>query len=295
MAEYCRLCPRKCRTDRTKTTGYCGCFAEIKAARASLHYWEEPCLSGTNGSGTVFFSGCTLGCVFCQNAEISRGKSGKTVTTKRLAEIFLELQNMGAHNINLVTPDHFADKIADAITLAKSQSLTVPVIYNTSGYCSEKTLKMLEGLIDIYLPDFKYMSAEISKKYSFAEDYPTAAKAAIAEMQRQQPHCHFDGDGIMTKGVIVRHMILPGFLYDSKAIVKYLYETYKNNIYISLMNQYTPYGNLKTYPELSRTVSKREYDSLVNFAIDIGIENAFIQSGKAADESFIPHFDCRGI
>ena len=295
LTKSCRLCPHSCGTDRTKTPGRCGCLSEIKAARASLHHWEEPCLSGTNGSGTVFFSGCTLSCVYCQNSEISHKSTGKIISAQRLAEIFIELQNLGAHNINLVTPDHFADKIADAIMIARLKNFTLPVVYNTSGYCSIDTLKMFDGLVDIYLPDFKYMSSEISKKYSFAENYPETAKAAINEMHRQQPVCQFDENGIMTKGVIVRHMILPGFLYDSKEVVKYLYKTYKNNLYISIMNQYTPHGDLKKYPEICRSVSKREYDALVDFAINLGVENAFIQSGTAADESFIPHFDCRGI
>ena len=295
MANGCRLCPHECGIDRSNNTGRCGCTSEITAARASLHYWEEPCLSGTKGSGTVFFSGCTLGCVFCQNNEISHSNNGKSISPQRLSEIFLELQDKGAHNINLVTPDHFADKIADALIISKSNGLNLPIVYNTSGFCRVDTLKMLDGLIDIYLPDFKYMSPEIAKKYSSAEKYPEAAKSAIAEMHRQQPVCRFDNSGIMTKGLIIRHMMLPGFLYDSKAIVKYLFETYGHSIYISLMSQYTPFGNLENFPELNRRVTKREYNSLIDFAVHIGVENAFIQDGKAADESFIPDFDGRGI
>lgn len=293
--EKCFLCPHNCGIDRSKTVGRCGQHNEIKASRASLHYWEEPCLSGTNGSGTVFFSGCTLGCVFCQNNEISHQNIGKTISNEHLAEVFINLQNQGAHNINLVTPDHFADQIAKALSIAKSNGLVLPVVYNTSGFCSVNTLKMLDGFIDIYLPDFKYMSSEIAKKYSFASTYPAYAKTAIAEMHRQQPECIFDENGIMTKGVIVRHMLLPGFLYDSKEIVKYLFETYGHSIYISIMSQYTPHGDLKNYPEIDRTVTKREYSSLVDFAVNLGIENAFIQGGKAADESFIPRFDGSGI
>ncbi len=295
MADGCRLCPHDCGVDRNKIIGRCRCSSEIKVARASLHQWEEPYLSGTNGSGTVFFSGCSLGCVFCQNSEISHKHRGKTISEQRLAEIFLELQKQGAHNINLVTPDHFADKIANALVMAKSNGLSVPVVYNTSGFCYVDTLKMLDGLIDIYLPDFKYMSSEFSKKYSSASNYPEIAKAAIAEMYRQQPLSQFNENGIMTKGLVVRHMMLPGLLYDSKAIVKYLYETYGHNIYISLMSQYTPFGNLENFAELNRRVTKREYNALIDYAINLGIENAFIQDGKAADESFIPDFDGRGI
>ena len=295
MAVGCVLCPHQCKIDRTKTAGRCGCFSQIKAARASLHHWEEPCLSGTNGSGTVFFSGCSLGCVFCQNGEISHEHSGKTISAKQLAEVFINLQNQGAHNINLVTPDHFADKIAEALIIAKADGLNLPVVYNTSGFCSVDTIKMFEGLVNVYLPDFKYMSPEIAKKYSCAEKYPFFAKSAIDEMHRQQPECTFDENGLMTSGVIVRHMLLPGFLYDSKEIIKYLFETYGHSIYISIMSQYTPHGNLENYPEITRRVTKREYNSLVDFAVKLGIENAFIQDGKAADESFIPYFDGRGI
>lgn len=294
----CTLCPRECHVNRNAgETGYCGQTGKLTAARAALHFWEEPCLSGTNGSGAVFFSGCNLGCVYCQNHEIAQGQFGREITVNRLSDIFLELQEKGAHNINLVTPAHFVPQIITALQTAKKQGLSIPVIYNTSAYEKTETLRMLEGLIDIYLPDLKYRDAALSGKYSHADDYFERAAAAIAEMVRQVGAPVFaDGeDSLMRRGVIVRHLLLPGCGRDSRQLLRYLHETYKNDIYVSIMNQYTPLSQVSDIPPLNRRVSAEEYRRIVDYAIRIGIENGFIQEGETATESFIPFFDYEGI
>jgi len=292
----CTLCPRRCGVNRVVSTrGVCKSGAHISVARASLHMWEEPCLSHTNGSGTVFFTGCNLGCVYCQNEKISRGDAGKEVSPERLSEIFFALKDEGAHNINLVTPTHFLPEILQAIARAKNQNIGIPFVYNCGGYESEDALKQADGLIDIYLPDFKYMDESLATRYSNAPDYPSVAKKALAEMVRQQPECVFKEDGLIKRGVIVRHLLLPGALKNAKAVLYYLYTTYKNQIYISIMNQFTPTANLVFVPELARRVTAREYDALVAYAVSLGITQAFVQEGSAADESFIPDFDLRGI
>ena len=294
----CTLCPRECHVNRNAgEIGYCGQTAGLTAARAALHFWEEPCLSGTNGSGAVFFSGCNLRCVYCQNHEIAQGQSGREITVSRLSEIFLELQEKGAHNINLVTPAHFVPQITTALQTAKKQGLSIPVIYNTSAYEKVETLRMLEGLIDIYLPDLKYRDAALGGKYSYAADYFETASAAIAEMVRQVGAPVFvDGeDSLMLRGVIVRHLLLPGCGKDSRQILRYLHETHKNDIYVSIMNQYTPLSQVSDIPMLNRRVTAEEYRRTVDYAIRIGIENGFIQEGKTATESFIPSFDYEGI
>ncbi len=276
--------------------GYCGETAVIRAARAALHMWEEPCLSGTGGSGTVFFSGCVLRCVYCQNSTIACGSCGREITDDRLADIFIGLQQQGAHNINLVTPTHFVPGIRSALEKALNRGLSIPVVYNTGSYENTDTLRMLEGLVDIYLPDLKYYSRELSKKYSGAENYFEVASSAIAEMVRQVGSPDFDADGIMKKGVIVRHLVLPGQGEDSRRILKYLHDTYGNDIYISIMNQYTPVEAVKEqFPELACRVGKKEYDGITDYAIDAGIEYGFIQEGDTAEESFIPEFDMKGI
>lgn len=331
--EDCTLCPRECHADRKGGKwGYCGQTDEIRAARAALHYWEEPCISGKRGSGAVFFSGCVLRCVYCQNREIAwlcaRSGStacGKEISGERLAEIFLELQEKHANNINLVTPTHFAPQIAEAIRLARSQGLRLPVVYNTGSYEKVETLKSLNGLVDIYLPDLKYASRHLAERYSNAPDYFERASEAIAEMVRQTgepvfgPEEESGGAGIlngpekrgegmgslnesrenegcrlMKKGVIVRHLVLPGSVADSKRIIHYLHETYGNRIYISVMNQYTPMG-LADFPELNRKVRRREYEKVVDYALALGVENGFIQEGGTAEESFIPAFDWEGL
>ena len=295
MKMKCSLCPRMCMTDREITTGYCGVKNTLRVARAALHFWEEPCISGEEGSGAVFFTGCNLRCVFCQNYQIARAEQGKEITTERLSEIFLELQVQKANNINLVTATHYVPQVVEALKMAKENGLSIPVVYNCGGYESVETLKMLEGLVDIYLPDFKYVDAERAKRYSHAENYLQVAKKALAEMVRQQPEAVFDNRGIMKKGVIVRHLMLPGGIKDSKAVVKYLYETYGNQIYVSLMNQYTPLPHVADYPEIDRKLKKFEYDRLVDYAISLGVENGFIQEGETAKESFIPAFTNEGV
>lgn len=294
--ENCLLCPRKCGINRrTGQTGVCGVSSEIKVARAALHYWEEPCISGKRGSGAVFFSGCSLHCVFCQNREISDGKAGKVISKERLSDIFIELADKGANNINLVTPGQYIPDIVWAVNDAKSRGMKLPIIYNTSGYENVTELKLLEGIVDVYLPDFKYMDSTLSARYSRAKDYPSVAKQALSEMVRQQPDVVIDdATGLIQKGVIVRQLLLPGHVNDAKAVLKYLYDTYHDHVYISMMSQFTPIA-LKDYPEINRTVTRREYERLVDYAIEIGITNAFIQEGDVAKDSFIPAFDCEGV
>lgn len=294
--ENCLLCPRKCGINRsTGQTGICGVSSEIKVARAALHYWEEPCISGKRGSGAVFFSGCSLHCVFCQNREISDGKEGKVISKERLSDIFIELAGKGANNINLVTPGQYIPDIVWAVNDAKSRGMKLPIIYNTSGYENVTELKLLEGIVDVYLPDFKYMDSTLSAMYSRAKDYPSVAKQALSEMVRQQPEVVIDdATGLIQKGVIVRQLLLPGHVNDAKAVLKYLYDTYRDHVYISMMSQFTPIA-LEDYPEINRTVTKREYERLVNYALEIGITNAFIQEGDVAKDSFIPAFDCEGV
>lgn len=294
--ENCLLCPRKCGINRrTGQTGVCGVSSEIKVARAALHYWEEPCISGKRGSGAVFFSGCSLHCVFCQNREISDGKAGKVISKERLSDIFMELAVKGANNINLVTPGQYIPDIVWAVNDAKSRGMKLPIIYNTSGYENVTELKLLEGIVDVYLPDFKYMDSTLSARYSRAKDYPSVAKQALSEMVRQQPDVVIDdATGLIQKGVIVRQLLLPGHVNDAKAVLKYLYDTYHDHVYISMMSQFTPIA-LNDYPEINRTVTRREYERLVDYAIKIGITNAFIQEGNVAKDSFIPAFDCEGV
>ena len=303
--DACRLCPRSCGANRLqKQTGFCGETAQIRLARAALHFWEEPCISGVNGSGAVFFCGCTLCCVFCQNAAISGGETGRIVSSERLGEIFCQLQEMGAHNINLVTPTQFVPQIASVLASLKQEpaKLKLPVVYNTGSYESLQTLRQMDGLADVYLPDLKYVSTELSGKYSHAADYFSVASAAIEEMVRQTGSPVFQETltssgpvSLMTRGVIVRHLVLPGHTKDSKKVIEYLYKTYGNTIYISIMNQYTPMPSMTAYPELNRRLTRREYDSVVDYAINLGVENAFIQEGDTAKESFIPPFDLTGL
>ena len=300
----CTLCPRKCHVNRLQgQIGYCRQSAELTAARAALHFWEEPCISGNSGSGTVFFSGCNLRCVFCQNHNIAIGKAGLSLSLERLSNIFLELQEQNANNINLVTPTHFIPQIAYALETAKNRGLSIPIVYNTGSYEELDSLRILDGLVDIYLPDLKYYAPELSLKYSHTSDYFEKATAAIAEMFRQvgTPIMETAGDTksgdipLMKRGMIVRHLLLPGQTKDSKKILRYLYETYKNDIYVSIMNQYTPLPHVAEIPELNRTVSPEEYERVITFATKLGIENGFIQEGSAASESFIPEFDGEGL
>ena len=297
ISSNCVLCPRNCGIDRkSHKKGYCGESDTLRIARAALHYWEEPVISGETGSGAVFFTGCNLKCIFCQNGEIAGNRVGKEVSIHRLAEIFGELEAKGAANINLVTASHYVPQVAQAIREAKAAGLRIPIVYNSSAYEKAETLKLLDGLVDIYLPDFKYMDRELARKYSQAADYPEAAKETIAEMYRQVGAPVFDqSSGMMQKGVIVRHLLMPGGVKNAKAVIDYLHDTYDGQIYISLMNQYTPLRHIEEYPELNRKVTKREYERVVAYALDKGIENAFIQEGDTAEESFIPAFDYEGV
>lgn len=293
--EVCRLCPRACGVNRVKgERGFCGMGVQPVVARAALHFWEEPCISGKNGSGTVFFSGCNLRCVFCQNQEISRGRTGKEISTDRLSEIFLELQEKGAHNINLVTGVLFTPSVAVALKQAKEKGLQIPIVYNCGGYESVEALHLLEGLVDIYLPDFKYWGCDVAERYSHAKDYPDRAKEALKEMVRQVGEPVFSPDGILQKGVVVRHLLLPGQRKEAEAILNYLYRTYGDDIYISIMNQYTPMAQ-SSDKNLERKVTTYEYDKTIDFALNLGIKNGFMQEGNTASESFIPPFDLEGV
>ena len=293
MKEYlnCQLCPRKCGANRREGKGFCGESEKLRVARASLHMWEEPPISGQNGSGTVFFSGCNLGCVFCQNHEIAHDHKGREISPENLAEIFLALQKKGAANINLVTAVHFIPHVIKALDIAKRLGLSIPIVYNSGGYESVEALRLLKGYIDVYLPDYKYRSPLLAERFSKAKNSPETAERALAEMVSQTGPCVFDENGMLKKGVIVRHLVLPGHTDDSMAVLEYLHKTYGDRIYISIMNQYTPMRKYEAYPELSRKLTTYEYGKVVKFAEKIGIRNGFLQSGETAKESFIPSFD----
>ena len=294
--DRCRLCPRECKADRRNgKLGYCGMPMELHVARAALHYWEEPCISGEEGSGAVFFSGCTLRCVFCQNHEIAAGTAGKKISPERLAEIFLELQEQGANNINLVTAGHFLPLVVDALGKAKGQGLLIPVVYNTGGYEKVDVLQKLEGLVDIWLPDYKYENSALAERYSHCADYPKRAKEALQEMVRQAKCPVFDSRGMMQRGVIVRHLVLPGCVYDSKDVLDYLYDTWGEQIWVSILSQYTPLAHVKPYPELNRKVTEEEYGEVVDYASFLGMKQVYIQEEGCAAESFIPAFDYSGV
>lgn len=284
------MCPRKCNADRKEKLGICGVGENIRIARAAPHFWEEPCISGVRGSGTVFFSGCNMKCVFCQNYEISTGAFGREVTVERLAEIYNELIKSGVHNINLVTPTHFADKII----LSLRNKPAVPVVYNTSGYDSVDTLKRFEGKIDIYLPDMKYMNPEISGRFSCAPDYPEIAKIAIKEMFRQVGECVFDSDGMLQKGVIIRHLMLPDELENTLDVIDWVSSEFGDKVVFSLMSQFTPNENCKT-EQLRHTVSEEEYNKAVDYMYLCGIENAYVQDFSSAKNEYTPPFDLSGI
>ncbi|WP_238948176.1 radical SAM protein [Clostridium sp. YIM B02569] len=315
LLNECTLCNRDCKVNRNNgEIGYCKASNNIKVAKASLHLWEEPPISQGNGSGTVFFSHCNLKCVFCQNYNISQGISvnlsssdfnknsikntsvvGAEISIERLSEIFLELQKKGANNINLVTPTHYVPQIIEALKIAKKNYLTIPILYNTNSYDSIETIKLLDGYIDVYLPDFKYFDNKYSLKYSRVNDYASNTIKIIDEMLRQVGTPKFDSKGNILNGVIVRHLMLPGLLFDSKKIIDILYNRYKNDIYISLMNQYIPMFNACDYPEINKKLNPKHYDSLINYALDIGVVNGFIQDEGANISDFIPEFNLEGI
>ena len=287
----CILCPRQCGVDRTERTGYCGSGSLPKVARAAKHHWEEPCISGTEGSGTVFFSGCTLGCVFCQNREISRGGTGREVTVEHLADIFKRLEGQGVHNLNLVTPTHFTPQILQALELAKP---TVPVVMNCGGYERVETLRQWEGKVQVYLPDLKYFSPELSAKYSAAPDYFAVASKAIMEMHRQQPQLVWEGD-LLKSGLIIRHLVLPGCMKDSLKVLDFLDKNLpKDSFLLSLMSQYTPTENCKQFPEINRRVTTYEYRKVADRAAELGFFG-FAQDRRSAKEEYTPPFNLEGV
>lgn len=291
----CKLCPRKCNIDRYNNTGFCGAGSQAKIALVSLHPWEEPCLVGEKGAGTVFFSYCNLRCVYCQNYEISHGGKGIIVTDERLAEIFLEQQARGAATLDLVTPTHYALNIIKALDIARQQGFNLPVVYNSSAYETPETIAALNGYVDIYLPDLKYFSPEASEKYSKAKDYFKVASQAIQKMYEQVGKTVLANDGRMTSGVLVRHMVLPSYRHDSMQIVKWLWNNFGDNISISLMSQYTPMYKAGDYKKINRRLTTFEYESVVNYAIDLGIKKCFVQERRAASEEYVPSFDGRGV
>lgn len=294
LLNECILCPRKCHVNRNNgELGFCRAGNKIKIAKAYLHMWEEPPITGKNGSGTIFFSNCNLRCLFCQNYQIGEDGNGIEISTERFSEICLDLQKQGATNINLVTPTHYVPLVIEGIKLAKENGLLIPIVYNSSGYETVETIKLLEETVDVYLPDFKYYSDELAIKYSGCKDYFKNASESLREMVKQKPKCVFDKGGNITSGVIVRHLLIPNMEEDSKKILKYLYDEYRDNIFISIMNQYTPVRTCK-YEELNKTVSECVYDDVINYAWDIGIRNAFIQEGGTQSDSFIPKWDFKG-
>lgn len=288
----CQICPRHCSADRSKSSGFCQSGLEPKLARAALHLWEEPCISGTRGSGTVFFSGCSLRCVFCQNDKISRGNYGKTVSVSRLKEIYRELIDLGAHNINLVNPTHWAEPVLQSL----EDRLPVPVVYNTGGYEEVSTLRRFEGRVQIYLPDMKYADASLAARLSAAPDYPEKAMAAIEEMVRQTGPFELDGNGILQRGTVIRHLILPNHLENTFRVLDWVDRTFlPGEVLFSLMSQYTPCGDLSAFPELQRRLTRKEYDACASYLAQTGIEDGFFQELSSAEEEYIPPFNCQGI
>lgn len=318
MLNECTLCNRNCKVNRNnKQLGFCRASNKVKIARAALHFGEEPPISQGNGSGTVFFSHCNFNCVFCQNHNISQGNAkdvisviddlntkdsilensvtGMEVSIERLSEIFLELQEKGANNINLVTPTHYVPQIIEALKIAKSNNLTIPVLYNTNGYDSLETIKVLDGYIDVYLPDFKYFNDKYAIKYSNVNNYSSNTMKVIAEMLNQVGKPKFDSKGNIINGVIVRHLMLPGLLFDSKKVIDYIYNQYGDNVYISLMNQYVPMFKACDYPEINKSLNPKHYESLINYALDLGIENGFIQESGTDSIAYVPDFNFEGV
>ncbi|MEQ8153974.1 MAG: radical SAM protein [Clostridiaceae bacterium] len=296
MLDSCRLCNRNCGINRNKeVSGFCKAGKEVKVARAALHYWEEPCVSGKNGSGTVFFSHCNFSCVFCQNHEISQGCRGKVITLERLSEIFLDLQAQGANNINLVTPTHYVPQIIEALKAAKNRGLTLPILYNTNGYDSIDTIKSLDGIVDVYLPDFKYFDDKYSIKYSKAPNYRENLIPVLKEMFVQTGKAKFDSDGIIQKGMIIRHLMLPSLLFDSKKVLDTIYNLFNDKVYISIMNQYIPMHEAYKFAEINKSLNPRHYDSLVHYAVSLGITKGFIQEEGSNSKVFVPSFMNEGV
>ncbi|CAM2855929.1 radical SAM protein [Hathewaya histolytica] len=294
--QQCSMCPRNCKVNRySQNLGVCRASDKVKIARVSLHHWEEPPISGKSGSGTIFFSNCNLKCVFCQNHEISHKGHGEEVSIERLSEIFIEQQKRGAHNINLVTPSHYALQIKEAIILAKNNGLSIPILYNSNGYENLDTIKALNGYIDVYLPDLKYYDDKYALKYSSAPMYFKTASEAIKLMYSQVGPIEFDENRMIKKGVVIRHLMLPGLLFDSKKVIDFIFKTFNHDVYISLMNQYMPMYNAFQFKELSKPLNPKIYDALIDYCVELGIKNAFIQDSGTNSESFVPEFDLRGI
>jgi putative pyruvate formate lyase activating enzyme len=292
----CKLCPRNCEVDRLNgELGFCKAGKNIKVARVSLHHWEEPCISGKNGSGTIFFSNCNLRCIFCQNHKISAEGIGREISVSRLSEIFLEQQEKGAHNINLVTPTHYVPQIIQALDLSKAKGLSIPILYNTNGYETIETIQSLKNYIDVYLPDIKYYDDKYALRYSNAPKYFHNTSSIVKEMFSQVGDVELDKDGLIKKGIIIRHLMLPGLLFDSKKIVDYIYNTFGDSIYISIMNQYTPMYKAKDFTEINKSLNPKHYDALITYCLELGITNAFIQEEGTNSQIFVPDFDLRGI
>lgn len=295
LLENCTLCPRKCAVNRFQgKAGYCGAGYDVSAAKSMLHEWEEPCISGGNGSGAVFFSRCSMSCVFCQNHDISQEGVGKSLSIERLSDIFLELQEKNANNINLVSPTHYVPQIIEALSMAREKGLSLPIIYNSNGYENVDTLKLLEGYVDVYLPDIKYYSSRYSMRYSKTPEYFAHASKAVLEMYRQVGSPRFR-DGIIQRGLIIRHLLLPGLLSESKRILDWIAENLPATIYISLMCQYVPMYNAKLFPEIDRRVSPKSYEWLIDYALSLGLQNGFIQEFDSARDTYTPMFDLNGI
>lgn len=296
--KLCNICPRKCNVDRNKVLGVCGVGNDYAVSKAMLHMWEEPAISGKSGSGTIFFAGCNMRCVFCQNFEISQEKNKKYVEMNddELSDIMISLQNKGANNINLVSPMHYATRLPIAIKMAKEKGLKIPIVYNTNSYELRETLKSLDGLVDIYLADVKYYDDEIAKKYSKVKDYFKYASTAVEEMYRQVNSTVYDENGLIKKGVMIRILLLPNHVLDAKMVFKHLFNKYKNKISYSLMNQYCPLYNAKNYPEINRDLTLKEYNKLVTYALKLGMDNGFIQGDKRRENGiksiYTPSFDC---
>ncbi len=292
----CNVCARNCLVNRNEgKLGFCRSGATVKVAKAYGHMWEEPCISGEKGSGTIFFSNCNLRCVFCQNHDISQSDIGKEVSIERLSEIFLEEQSRGYHNINLVNPTHYAPQIIAALDMAKKNGLNIPIVYNSNGYESLASIKALNGYIDVYIPDLKYFNDKYAVRYSSAPSYFSIASEVIKEMASQVGTPIFDNNGLMTKGVIIRHLMLPGLLFDSKKVVDYIYKTFGDSVFLSLMNQYTPMYKASEYPEINKTLNPSHYDSLIDHCIELGYINAFIQESGSNSTVYVPDFNLQGV
>ena len=287
----CDICPRKCNIDRSKAVGFCGMTSTVKLAKADVFMWEEPCISGTNGSGAVFFSGCNLRCCFCQNFQISNQNFGKEISTQRLAQIFKELEDKGVHNINLVSPSHFVNQIIEALKIYKPN---IPIVYNSNGYESVETIKKLKNYVDIYLVDLKFCSSELSQKYCKANNYFEVATSAIKEMISQKPKVIVQ-NGIMKQGVIIRHLVMPNQTADSLKVLQWIADNAKENCLVSLMCQYTPYFNAKNFPEINRKLKPIEYKIVLTRANELGLTNGYAQDMSSATEDFIPLWDLKGV